>query len=366
MMLFGDQVQSKLDWFPESASTFSETSDSVFWFITWTCVFFFVGIIGALFWFSYRYKKSNGEKAESQVDHNTTIEVVWSVGPCFLLVAMFYVGATGYLNQRNPPEGAYNIGVEAFKWGWTMDYGGGTYHPELHIVVNEPTKLTMRSKDVIHSLFIPSFRVKKDIVPGRYNYMWFEATRASEKADPDAVAKAVKKFKEVGGDWNYDEHQFTPDGYKFYDLYCTEYCGTRHSEMQTVVVVHETREDLDKWIKKYSSRQEGESKVEYGAKLYGLRQCKGCHSLDGSKMAGPSYQGSWGTVRQFADGSESTMDENYVRESILYPKAKIVSGFQPAMPSYKGQLSDDDIDCLIEFIKSQNPSAGAAKPNDEA
>ncbi|TWU04957.1 cytochrome c oxidase subunit II [Stieleria varia] len=364
MMLFSDQVQSKFDWFPESASTFSEQSDGIFWFITWTCVFFFVGIVAALAWFSVKYRKPKGGKAESQIDHNTAIELVWSVGPCFLLIAMFYVGAKGFLDQRTVPEGAYNIGVQAFKWGWTMDYGSGVYHPELHVLVNQPTKLTMRSSDVIHSLYIPSFRVKKDVVPGRYSYMWFNPTIASEKVDPAEVEKKAEEFKKAGAGWNYDDAQFTPDGYKFYDLYCTEYCGKDHSQMQTVVVVHETQEDLDAWIKKYSARGDDESLVSYGEKLYARRNCKGCHSLDGSKQVGPSYQGSFGTQRSLASGDAVTVDENYLRESILYPKAKVAAGYQPVMPSYKGQLSDDDIASLVEFIKAQSPDAAAAGQKD--
>ena len=362
MAIFGDYTESKLDWFPDSASTFAEQSDGVFWFITIVCLFFFVGIAGPLFWYSYRYNKKKGEKAESQIDHNTFIEVVWSVGPCFLLIAMFWVGAKGFLDHRTMPEGAYTLNVKAYKWGWGMDYGKGVVHPELHVLVNEPTKLTMRSEDVIHSLYIPAFRVKKDIVPGRYNYMWFQSTKASKKADPEEVKQAVRKWKESGGDWNYDKYQFTPEGYEFYDLYCTEYCGKNHSEMQTVVVVHETQKDLDAWIELKSKRPDGVSKVEYGEKLYLNRGCKTCHSLDGSRLAGPSYKDSYGNLRQFADGGEAVMDENYVRESILYPKAKIVLSYQPAMPSYKGQLSDDDIDCLIEFIKSKNPSAATRSP----
>jgi cytochrome c oxidase subunit 2 len=224
----------------------------------------------------------------------------------------------------------------------------------------------MKSSDVIHSLYIPAFRVKKDVVPGRYNYMWFRATEASEKVSEDVLEKATQKVKASGESWSYDEMQFTPDGYRFYDLYCTEYCGTKHSEMQTVVVVHETREELDAWIKKYSVRPEGESLEAYGAKLYERRGCKSCHSLDGKRMVGPSYQGSYGTMRNLTSGESVMVDENYIRESILYPKAKVAAGYQPVMPSYKGQLSEDDLDSLVAFVKSLGDPAALEQESEEA
>jgi cytochrome c oxidase subunit 2 len=364
MSLLGDYTSSKFSLFPDSASSFSGDSDWIFNFISIVCVVFFIPISIALFGFAWKYKKAKGERADSQTDHNTTLELVWSIGPSFLLVVMFYFGAQGYLSHRMIPEGAREIGVDAYKWGWGMNYGNGVIHPELHILAGEPTKLTMTSKDVIHSLYIPAFRVKKDIVPGRYNYMWFKASEPSEKVKSDEQCKQLTaEDKESNQSWSYDDRQFTPDGYSFYDLYCAEYCGTNHSQMQTVVVVHETEEDLDAWIKKYSSRGPEESPAAYGAKLYERRGCKSCHSLDGSRMVGPSYKDSYGTMRDLVGGDKVKFDENYVRESILYPKAKVAAGYQPVMPSYKGQLSDDDVYSLVEFIKGLgNASADSATP----
>jgi len=342
-------------WFPDSASTFSEEVDSLYNWITGIGLFFFVIVIFALFYFAVKYRKAKGQKAESQVSHNTPLELAWSVIPSIFLVGMFIFGAKVYLDMRTVPDGSYGVGVQAFKWGWTMDYGKGTYHPELHLLLNEPTKLTMQSSDVIHSLYVPAFRAKKDVVPGRYNYMWFEPTVATPKVSDEELAAALKEVEESGGSWDqaaYDKYQFTPDGYKFYDLYCAEYCGENHSEMQTVVVVHETREDLDAWIKKYSSRGDDVSLEAYGEKLYKRRGCSSCHSIDGSQRVGPSYKDAYGSMRALANGSEVLVDENYLRESIIDPKAKIAAGYAPVMPSYKGQLSDDDIDSLIAYIKS--------------
>ena len=237
--LLGD-ITEHYAFFPKEASTFAGENDWLYMFITWICVVFFVPIAGCLVWFSIKYGKPKGGKAESDVSHNTPLELAWSILPSFVLVGMFVLGAKAYLNQRTVPDGANELGIQAFKWGWTVDYGGGVFHPELHLLKDEPVKLSMRSSDVIHSLYIPSFRAKKDIVPGRYNYMWFKPTLASEKVSEEELAKAVKETKDLGEDWDFDKYQFTQDGYRFYDLYCTEYCGTNHSEMQTVVVVHET------------------------------------------------------------------------------------------------------------------------------
>lgn len=343
-------------WFPEQASTFAESVDWTFDMILWISVVFFVGIVACLVWFSYRYHKTRGEKAESQTSHNTPLELAWSILPSFLLVWMFVQGSLSYLDMRTSPEGAYEINLKAYKWGWLFDYGRGTQHPELHILLDEPTKLTMRSDDVIHSVFIPAFRAKKDVVPGRYNYMWFQATKASDKVSEEELAAAKE---EVGdGVWDFHKYQFTPDGYRFYDLYCTEYCGTNHSSMQTVVVVHETQEDLDAWIEEKSTR--GTVPMEqWGRQLYEQRGCAGCHSIDGQRRTGPTFENLYGSPRPLTTGEEVIADDGYIRESILAPQAKIVVGYPPVMPSFRGQFSDDDIDSIIAYLKTLSDAAPA-------
>lgn len=352
-------------WLPQSASTFSDQVDSTFMLILWICLFFLIPITIALIYFVFRYSKRKGEPAESQVSHNTPLEIAWSVLPSFLLVWIFVKGALGYLEQQVPPEGATALNVTAFKWGWTMDYGDGVFHPELHILKDNPTKLTMRSSDVIHSLFIPAFRVKRDIVPGRYNETWFHPTVASKRVSQEKLEAALKDAEEnYNGVFDPERYQFTEDGYEYYDLYCAEYCGRDHSVMQTQVVVHETQEDLDAWIKKYSGRQSGQTPAEYGELLYQRRGCASCHSTDGTRRVGPSFLDAFGSPRQFVGGDQGTVDENYVRESIIDPKAHVVDGYSPVMPSYKGQLSDDDIDSLIAYLKTLSASSGnqAATP----
>ncbi|TVP99097.1 MAG: cytochrome C [Planctomycetaceae bacterium] len=340
-------------WFPESASTFSDQVDSTFMLVLWICIFFMVPITFALVYFTIRFMKKKGEPAESQVSHNTPLEIAWSILPSFLLVWIFAKGALGYIDQQQVPDNADTLAVKAFKWGWAVDYGGGVIHPELHILNDQPTQLTMRSSDVIHSLFIPAFRVKRDIVPGRFNDMWFHPKVASQRVSDEDLEQAWADAKENNdGVFDREKYQFTEDGYRFHDLYCTEYCGKDHSKMQTVVVVHETREDLNAWIKKYSVRPDGVLPAEYGKLLYERRGCGSCHSLDGSRRVGPSFLGGFGSDREFTDGTKGKVDEAYIRESIIEPKALVVSGYNPVMPSYKGQLSDDDIDSIIAFLKS--------------
>ncbi len=319
----------------------------------------------AMFYFAVRYNKPKGAKAESNVAHNTPLELAWSIGPSFFLVGMFVLGAKSYLDIRTVPDGANELGVKSQKWSWLVDYGRGTFHPELHILVDEPTKLSMSSSDVLHSLFVPAFRTKKDVVPGRYNYMWFKPTIANEKVSDEELAKALKETKDSGAEWSYDKYQFTPDGYKFFDLYCAEYCGTDHSRMQTAVVVHKTLEDLNAWIEKYSKRTT-QTPAEYGESLYKNRGCKGCHSVDGTRRTGPSFNQTFGNSRTFTTGATIKADENYIRESILNPRARIVESYSPAMPSFKGQLSDDDLYCLVEYLKSISDYTGktdSASPN---
>ncbi|WP_235934817.1 cytochrome c oxidase subunit II [Candidatus Laterigemmans baculatus] len=342
-------------WFPQDASTFAGEVDSTFNMILWICIAFFIPIVIALAWFAIKYHQPKGGKATSRVRHNNVLEISWSVFPAFVLVIMFVRGSWGYLDQREPPTGAAEVNVQAFKWDWSMDYGNGIVSPELHAVVNQPTRLVMRSTDVIHSLYVPAFRIKRDVVPGRYNVIWFEATVASEKVSQAELDEALKDAEENhGGDFDPERYGFTRQGYTYFDLYCAEYCGRDHSQMQTVVVVHETQEDFEAWLAAANVKPEGMTDEEYGRQLYQTRGCQSCHSIDGTRLVGPSFAGLFGTTHALESGEQVTVDENYVRESILDPRAKIVAGYQAVMPSYKGQLTDEQINSLVAFIKSLN------------
>lgn len=349
--LLGDYTDTL--WFPEQASAFAEDVDSVFMFILWISLIFFVGIVFAMVWFMVKYSKAKGGKATSRARHNNVLEISWSVLPSFLLVVMFVRGSWGYLDERSIPTGAAEVNVGAYRWGWNFDYGSGVNQPELHVVKDEPTSLIMQSSDVIHSLFIPAFRVKRDVVPGRYNRMWFTATKASERVSDEELAAAKEiADKEYNGVFDPEVFGFTRHGYKFYDLYCTEYCGKDHSMMQSVVVVHEDRADFEAWLEDADRKPEGMSDEAYGRILYEQQGCKSCHSLDGSKVVGPSFLGIYERNERMESGEDITVDENYLRESILEPMAKIVDGYPKAMPSYKGRLSEEKLQALIAFLKS--------------
>lgn len=338
--------------FPLDASTYAGEIDEVFHIILWICNFFFFVIVAAMVLFIIRYRKKAGERAESRVRHNTILEVSWSVLPSFLLVYMFYRGTMGYLDMQQPPVGAYEVQVEASKWNWNFRYPGGINSPELHTVVDRPTKLVMRSADVIHSAYIPAFRMKRDVVPGRYNIAWFAATKSNSKVDPELLEAALAKAKGDEGGFDAEAAGFTRDGYDYFDLYCAEYCGTDHSEMQTQVVVHETVEEFEQWLADANVKPDDMTMEEYGRLMYEQRGCKGCHTLDGGRATGPSWLGLAGSQRGLVSGEAVAADENYLRESILYPQAKIAAGYPPVMPSYQGQLTDQQIDAIIAFMKT--------------
>lgn len=302
-------------WFPPQASTTAADIDWVYYFVYWISVFFTVAIVaaGLYFMFKYRSKKTAGAAAAS---HNTALEVTWTVVPGILCAFIFYFGLTGYMDTHTSPDDAYVVNVTGVKWAWSFTYPDGTVSDTLHVPVHRPVRLVMTSEDVIHSLFIPAFRTKQDVVPGRYTEEWFEATETGE-----------------------------------FTIFCTEYCGTKHSEMLSKVVVHEDG-DFTKWLADAGNIHERMSPVEAGTLLIKQRGCLQCHSLDGSAGTGPSFKGVWGRNEKLADGSSVTVDENYVRTSILQPQAQVVAGFGPVMPTFQGKLKDRDITAIIEYFKT--------------
>lgn len=303
-------------WFPSQSSSVASEVDNLFYFILSLSAFFFVLIVGLMLIFAIRYRKRPGYAHVESPDHNDPLEITWSVIPSLLVILIFFRGFTGYLDLRTPPAETYDIKVIAKKWAWAFEYPNGHIDNELHFPVNRAVKLTMMSEDVIHSLFIPAFRTKMDVVPGRYTTMWFNAIEPGE-----------------------------------FQLYCAEYCGTKHSDMLAKVVAHPAGE-FEPWLVVASDLFIDHTPVEVGKILYEKRGCIQCHTIDGTAKTGPSFKGSFGTERKLTDGSSVVMDENYIRESILEPLKKIHQGYRPVMPSYKGQLKDKEIDAVIDFIKS--------------
>lgn len=301
---------------PDVASTIAQKVDTISYFILLVSIFFFFLIFIAMIVFIVKYRRINGSKATSQVDHNLKLEIAWTVIPLILLMIMFVWGFRVYLEMSVPPKDSIEIRVTGQKWFWTFDYANGASSPgELVVPINIPVKVLISSKDVIHSMFIPAFRIKMDALPNRYTVAWFEANKIGE-----------------------------------YPLYCAEFCGTQHSGMRAKVRVV-SKQDYDEWLEKAGAGGEGVAPEEYGATLYKKYACSTCHSLDGSKITGPTWKGIWGRHEATSKGPV-TVDENYVRESILVPTAKIVEGYQPVMPSYQGILKDKDIDAVIAYMKT--------------
>jgi len=334
-----DQV-APYAWFPEGASSFAPQVDFLFTVILWICIVFFVPIVIAMGYFMWVYRERPGYRGSPEALHNTAIEITWTVVPTIVVVWVFWEGAMGYLDMARIPKGTVDVNVTAKKWQWAFKYENGGEHdvipvenssvkelPLLVLPVDRDIKMIMRSDDVLHSFYIPAFRVKRDVVPGRYNYMWFHTTKEG-----------------------------------LYDLFCTEYCGDNHSQMNAKVKVV-SQEEYKKALEK--AIQEPEDPLARGQLLYKRQGCSTCHNAgaEGASGPGPSYNGSWGKPVQLESGSEVAFDENYVRESILNPQAKARKGYGKASPmnSYAGKLKDDQIDALITFIKSLENANSATK-----
>jgi len=305
---------------PPQGSTISGSVDSLFHFILVTStIFFLIIVLGALYFvLRYRKRANTAVQLTSGPTHSTKLELLWTIIPTILVFIVFLWGFKTYLRMHVVPGDALKIKVTAQKWFWSFDYtkSGAKSLNELVVPVGKPVELTMSSTDVIHSFYVPGFRIKMDVLPNRYTVTWFEATNAG-----------------------------------VYDLFCAEYCGTGHSEMIGKVRAVGERE-FSQWLEASSSSGEGMPLADYGAKLYSSKACVTCHTIDGTVKVGPSFKGLFGTQQVMVDGKRVLVDENYLRESILNPMAKVVAGFQPVMPSFQGLLNDKDIDALVEYIKS--------------
>lgn len=304
-------------WMPPASSTIAGQVDWLFYLILYISIFFFVLVVGGAIFFTLKYRRRGAAKPLSQVDHNLKLELAWTIVPLIIVAVLFVYGFNIFMKMNIAPKDALEIKVTGQRWMWTFDYPEGVNSVnELVVPAGRPVKLLMSSTDVIHSFFVPDFRIKMDVLPNRYSVVWFEAP------DPG-------------------EH----------NIFCTEYCGKGHSEMLARVKVVGTRE-YALWIEQSSGPGEGVSLEDYGASLYKSRRCVTCHSTDGSLNVGPSFKGIFGESTGLQGGGTAKVDENYIRESILDPQAKVVAGYQPVMPTYQGLLKDRDIDAIVAYIKS--------------
>jgi cytochrome c oxidase subunit II len=303
----------ELELIPKQASTIAERVDQLFYFLTGLTVVFAGGIFLAVFWFAIKYRRgSKASRATPPVDR-LLLEIAWTAVPLVIVIFVFFWSAKVYVEAATPPQNALEIYGVGRQWMWKFQHPAGTREiNELHVPVGHPMKVVLASEDVIHSFFVPAFRVKMDVVPGRYTTVWFEATEPGT-----------------------------------YHLFCTEYCGTGHSQMIGKVVAMDPA-DYQAWLE--GGPNEG-TLSERGAELFQQLGCQSCHQ-EQAGARGPTIKGLFNSTVQLADGGTVVADEAYIRESILRPMAKVVHGYKPVMPTYEGQISEEGIAQIIAYIKS--------------
>jgi cytochrome c oxidase subunit 2 len=330
-------------WMPPQASTYAADVDFTFYYIYFIDVACFIVMMGAMFYFVANYRmKKEGEKVPD-IKGSHALEIGWSVLPGILMVGMFWFGFQGWMDMAVPPSDAMEVRVIGQKWNWTYQYNvdGTSFEvagndedcmekgttPDkwndctapLVVPAGTPVKLVMNSRDVLHSYYVPDFRMKKDVVPGRYTVAWFEAPE--------------------------------PGTHK---VFCTEYCGDQHGYMYSRVEV-KPQAEFDAWIKEQvqAAKESGSlTGAALGEKLYAAKGCAGCHKIDGTRLVGPPLNGLFGKEEKLEGGETVKVDEEYLRESILVPAAKIVAGYPPAMTPYQGILDEREVEGLVEYIKT--------------
>jgi len=306
--------------FPDRASTMATHVDALFFYLLTVSAFFSVLIAFLVVYFAIRYRRRSEEFVPPRIEGSLTLEIVWTVIPLGIALSFFFWGARIFVSMNQPPRDALQVYIVGKQWMWKVQHADGQKEiNELHVPVNRPVQLTMTSEDVIHDFFIPAFRMKRDVVPGRYETAWFEATRAGR-----------------------------------YHIFCAQYCGTNHSRMVGWVSVLEPRE-YQSWL---AGGAASESLASAGARLFAQHACNTCHRPD-SLARGPNLEGLYGRLVRLSNGQTLIADEAYIRESILNPSAKIVAGYQPIMPTFQGLIGEEGILQLTAYIKSLGkPSAG--------
>lgn len=298
--------------FPREASTIAPYADALYFFLLFITLIGLTVVGVLVFGFAIRYRASRHPTA-TQVEGSTLLEATWTIIPLALFLITFVWGALLYFRIYNPPTNAMNIYVVGKQWMWKAEHQGGQHEINaLHVPIGRPVQLTMISQDVFHSFSVPDFRIKREVIPGRYSTVWFEAT--------------------------------TPGTYH---IFCTQYCGTNHSQMIGEVTAM-TQDDFQKWLQSSTS---GTSLAQNGERLFASMGCNSCHN--GTPAArGPSLAGVYGSKLQLANGQEVTVNDAYLRDAILNPSEHITAGFAPIMPTYQGQISEDGLIDLVEYIKT--------------
>ncbi|MGE3269992.1 MAG: cytochrome c oxidase subunit II [Chloroflexota bacterium] len=308
--------------FPPSASTISDRLDLLFVFLLASSCLITIVVVACLVVFSVKFRRRPGNEVARQISGSWKLETTWTVIPLCLAMIPFFWGATLYFDMSTPPDNSLDVRIVARQWMWKAEHPGGQSEiDEIHVPAGEPVRVTMISQDVIHSFFVPDFRVKMDVLPGRYTTAWFTATKPGR-----------------------------------YRLECAEFCGLDHSQMTGWIVVMDPA-DFANWL----ATQGTQSLASQGERLFQQLGCNGCHRTDSLSRA-PDLTGLYGQPVRLQDGSQVQADDNYIRTSILNPSAQVVDGWQPIMPTFQGQLSEEQILALIAYVRSTGPQRGAPAP----
>ncbi len=301
-----------------NASNFVEKVDFSFYFIIGISTVLLIGITVVMIMFAIKYSRKKNPVA-TQIEGDTRLEILWTVIPTILVLLMFYFGWTGYTPMRNVPDDAMVVEVTGRMWSWTFEYDNGKKSDRLIVPLNKPVKLNMTSVDVVHSFYVPAFRIKEDVNPGGSSYLWFEA-------------------QQLGS----------------YDIYCAEYCGLRHSYMITKLDV-KPREEFDAWLVEGFDPNKEVDPIEEGYEITRANGCIGCHSTDGTPLVGSTFKGLYGATKTVVtDGKdrEIVVDAAYIKKSMTDPGVDLVKGLQPVMPPYGGSITDEDMDKIVLYIES--------------
>ncbi|HWP99390.1 MAG TPA: cytochrome c oxidase subunit II [Vicinamibacterales bacterium] len=310
--------------FPEAASTVARQVDALYFFLVAVSAFFSLLIAVLIVVFAIKYHRRRADQVGAGLTGSLRLEILWSAIPLAITMVMFFWGASLYFRLMRPPADAMVIYVTGKQWMWKAQHADGRREiNELHVPVGRPVRLVLGSEDVIHSFYVPAFRVKMDVVPGRTTTLWFEATKPGR-----------------------------------YRLFCAEYCGTKHSGMTGWIVALEPRA-FQQWLA--GGPVEG-SLAQQGEKLFMDLGCHTCHLPAGQQGRGPSLEGLFGRPVKLADGSTVTADEAYLREAILQPQARIVAGFQPLMPPYQGLVNEEQLNQLIAYLRALGGPPPEAAP----
>jgi cytochrome c oxidase subunit 2 len=309
--------------FPQQASEQAASIDALYFFLLAVSAFFAILIALLIVVFAVKFHRKHDDEVGEAIHGSLALELLWTIIPLGITMVMFVWGAQVFFHMTRPPKGAMEIYVVGKQWMWKVQHMDGAREiNELHVPIGRPVKLIMGSEDVIHSFFIPAFRVKADVVPGRYNTLWFTATQPGQ-----------------------------------YHLFCTQYCGTKHSAMIGWVTAMEPG-DYQAWLSGGSS---GGTMAENGAKLFQDLACSTCH-VENGQGRGPVLKGVYGHTVLLQNGQTITMDDAYIRESILTPQAKIVAGYGPIMPTFQGLVSEEQLLQLIAYVKSLGENSGGTAP----